>query len=133
MPAKTFIHFLYNPSTKGVSETPFTVGKLGWYPGKSWPLPLHIIKDIFNKACSASGPSTVQSRGIPRLRMCRVHVCWASRVHSRFSCLLASKCQVSGPGDTYFELKIMTVFVFSFCAPEGCSALLCMSICLSDP
>lgn len=30
MPAKTLVHFLYNPSTKGVSETPFKVGKLGW-------------------------------------------------------------------------------------------------------
>lgn len=75
MPAKTLVHFLYNPSTKGVSETPFKVGKLEWYPGKSWPLPLHIIKDIFNKAYSASGPTTVQSRGILRLLMCRAYVC----------------------------------------------------------
>lgn len=63
MPAKTLVHSLYNPGTKGVSETPFKVGVLGWYPGKSWPLPLPHHQGYFQQGLLCIQPHHSSEQG----------------------------------------------------------------------
>lgn len=91
---------VYDPSTKGVPETPFKAGELGRYAGKPQPLPLQISKDFVSKDCFAPSSTTAQNTGILQLLMSQsLYLPGELRAQQIF---LSSGWQMSGPGDVLF-------------------------------